>query len=48
MCKATSVGRSCDKSRSEGESWGGGGGMTNTNNIELEERNDFFLYAEET
>ena len=47
MCKATSVGRSCDKSRSEGESWEGGG-RTNTNNIELEERNDFFLYAEET
>jgi hypothetical protein len=47
MCNATSVGRSCDKSRLERDGWGVGR-RTNTDDIELEERNDLFLYAEET
>jgi hypothetical protein len=47
MWRATSVGRSCSKSRLEGETRRAGG-RTNSDDIELEERDDLLLDAEES
>jgi hypothetical protein len=42
MCRATSVGRSCGKGRSEGKMWEF---RTHADDVKLEERDDLLLYV---